>query len=323
MARRYRWFRWLTLLLPLVLVGCPAHTSKRKRRSSVMDDWDDEEEEGNGEEEEEDGEDGVSLGYRRLPDAVVQSNTTGRPRKRINKLRRILCEGRENDRVIFYLLKVSRHWYYYWLCSETKGRRASSRKGAKRVRRWLRGFKRQAESLSAGCSPGSRKAVLRGNHESGIRATAHCDGQIVLRFPDGGSGIRSFASQGGGGSGEVGGGGGGGGGGSGGGAGGSSGGTDCVCPRCPICPQVGGRECPDCPTPRPCPPPKVCPQCPRCDCTKQALAAGRKGFAQGVSKACKRICALIYTKCRKINPNTALCHQVSEYCAATCTGKKQ
>ena len=108
-----------------------------------------------------------------------------------------MCEGREDDRVIFYKLKVSRHWHYFWLCSETKGRRASSKVGAKRVQTWLRGFKRQASSLSAGCNSGSRKPVLRGTHESGIRATAHCDRQIILRFPDGGQGVRSFSSSGG------------------------------------------------------------------------------------------------------------------------------
>jgi hypothetical protein len=311
MVRRFRWFRWLSLLLPLLLVGCPAHLSKRNRRSSVVDDLDEEEdgEEEDDEEDEDDGDAKVRIRYKRLPDAVIQSSTTGRARKNIRKLRRLVCEGREDDRVIFYKLKVSRHWHYFWLCSETKGRRASSKVGAKRVQKWLRGFKRQASSLSAGCNNGSRKPVLRGTHESGIRATAHCDGQIILRFPDGGQGVRSFSSSGGGG-----------GGGSYSGGGGENSG-DCACPKCPTCPQVG-RSCPDCPTPRPCPrcpPPK---QCPKLDCSKQKLEAGRKGFGQGVRKACSRICKLIYGKCRKINPNTALCHQVSEYCAVTCTGKK-
>jgi hypothetical protein len=37
-----------------------------------------------------------------------------------------------------------------------------------------------------------------------------------------------------------------------------------------------------------------------------------------VDKACKRICDLVYKRCRSINPNTALCYQLSEYCAVEC-----
>jgi len=314
MSRRRRWFRWLALLLPIMLAGCPLQTSKRKHRTAIdeVDDesgeGDDEGGEGDDEGSDEGDDSGVNVRYKRLPDAVVQTSSTGKPRKSIGKLRRLLCEGREDDKVIFYLLKVSVHWHYFWLCSETRGRRASSRKGAKRVRRWLQGFKQQAESDSGGCKSASDKAVLQGNHESGIQATAHCNGQLVLQFPDGGRGIRTFTSQlgggAGGGTGDVG-----------------SGSSDCACPRCPICPQVG-RACPDCPTPQPCPRCPPLKECPACDCSKQTLEAGRKGFGQGVAKACKRICKLVYDKCRQINPNTALCHQVSEYCSVTCTGKK-
>ena len=51
-------------------------------------------------------------------------------------------------------------------------------------------------------------------------------------------------------------------------------------------------------------------------------AAGEKGFWQGVTKACRRICTLVYKKCRSIDPKTAMCYRVSEYCAETCAKKK-
>jgi hypothetical protein len=37
-----------------------------------------------------------------------------------------------------------------------------------------------------------------------------------------------------------------------------------------------------------------------------------------VEKACRKICQDIYNKCRSINPQTAMCYQLSEYCATTC-----
>lgn len=242
----------------------------------------------------------VSVSYNQLPDAVIERNDTGIPRQRVERLRQILCEGREGEALIFYRLIVSTHWHYYWLCSDTKARRASSRYGAGHIRRWLKGFKREAMVKSGACQAGVATPVLRGNHESGVRATAYCDGRIVLRFPDGGKTIKTFSSQGYSGA-PVG------------------GGTAATCPPCPACPQGGATQCPPCPPPRQCP---VCPppkQCPKCDCTKQMTEAGKKGFWQGVKKACDRICKMVYDECHRINPKTAMCHMVSEYCHTHCS----
>ena len=250
----------------------------------------------------------VLVNLQRLPDAVVETSTSGVPRNNVINLRRIYCEERAGDPVIFFQLVVSTHWHYYWICSDRRPHRASTPEGASRLRKWLVGFRMQASTESAGCSSGRHSPILQGTHESGTRAVAYCDGKLVLNFPDGGHSNKTFNSmvRGGGYQQPA-----------------SSGGT---CPSCPPqrrCPTAGARKCPDCP---PCPPQRVCPPCrcpkpppcPKLDCTKQQLAAGRKGFGQGVRKACKRICTKIYKFCRKLNPKTSLCYQTSEYCAKNC-----
>jgi hypothetical protein len=277
----------------------------RRRRPSSDDDDDNTSSGGGGDDS------AVNVTFEQLPDAVVERNDAGIPRQNVVRLRQILCEGRPGEAIIFYRLIVSTHWHYYWLCSDNRARRASSRYGANHIRNWLKGFRRQAATLSGGCSAASKKAVLRGTHESGVRATAYCNGQIVLRFPDGGKTIKSYSSQG-----YA--------------SGGSAaptaptyGGSAESCPPCPVCPRGGGvRGAGDCPQPRPCPPPRECPppkQCPACDCKKQMIDAGKKGFFQGVGKACARICMMIYNECRRLNPKTAMCHMLQEFCNKRCT----
>lgn len=254
----------------------------------------------------------VQIPFQRLADAVIERNVTGVPRSDANKLRRVFCEERSNEPVIFYHLIVSNHWHYLWLCSSDQPRRISSPFGASRLKRWLRGFTNQAVSNSAGCAGATHSIILRGNHESGIRAVATCDGQIVLTFPDSGRSVQAFTPQGGGGSyaAPV-----------------SGGGDTGTCPECPVCPTEGSGRCPECPTQRACPPQRSCPpqrecppppKCPACDCRDKVLTAGQEGFRQGMAKACKKVCTEIYTKCRSIDPKTAMCHMISEHCAETC-----
>ena len=255
----------------------------------------------------------VLVNLQRLSDAVVETSTSGVPRTNVARLRRIYCEERSGDPVIFFQLVVSTHWHYYWICSDRRPHRASTPEGVSRLRKWLIGFRMQAANESAGCSGARHTPILQGTHESGTRSVAYCDGQLVLHFPDGGQSKKIFQTRAGGGSYRP----------TPGGYTPSSGGT---CPACPAqrrCPSPGAMECPECPRCKTCPQcrcpkPLPCPKCPPPDCTKQTLAAGRKGFIQGVRKACKRICHKIYGKCRSINPKTAMCHMLQEYCMANC-----
>jgi len=308
-----RRFCWLAPLLAL-LAACPAQQSSSRRHDrSILDDLRDDERDNTGDDDSAssagDDDSTVSVSFQELPDVVRERNDSGIPRQNVDRLRQILCEGRAGEPVIFYRLIVSTHWHYYWLCSDTRPRRASSRYGAQNIRRWLKGFKREATLKSQACQAAGASPVLRGIHESGVRATAYCDGRIVLRFPDGGQTIKSYSSQGYGGGG-------------GGGYGGGGTGSASTCPPCPACPQTGAVGGNDCPPPRPCPPPRACPVCPPpkpCDCKPQMTEAGKKGFWQGVKKACDRICQMIYGECRRIDPKTAMCHMLSEYCATHCS----
>jgi len=245
----------------------------------------------------------VQIPFQRLPDAVVEHNNSGVPRNDPMRLHRIFCQDRGADQVIYYQLIVSRHWHYLWLCSSSKPSRISSRWGASRLKRWLRGFKNQAVSNSAGCASPTHTVTLRGSHESGIRAVAYCDGQIILTFPDGGRSVMAFQGS----TATVSG---------GGGYGGAA--PAASCPPC-RCPRAGSRKCPParCPAQRPCrcPPQRKCP--PK-NCSREIMAAGQKGFKQGVAKACRGVCQAIYKKCRSINPKTAMCHMISEHCAEKC-----
>ena len=47
--------------------------------------------------------------------------------------------------------------------------------------------------------------------------------------------------------------------------------------------------------------------------------AGKKGFWQGVKKACGRSCKMIYDECHRVDPKTAMCHMMSEYCHNHCS----
>lgn len=283
-----------TLVLALVmLAGCPAHQGGGGGYGGG----------GYGDGAGEGGNAQVQIPFQHLPDAVVENSSSGVPRNDPAHLRSIFCQARSADQIIFYHLIVSRHWHYLWLCSEQRPRRISSGWGGSRLKRWLRAFKNSAVSNSAGCGSPSHTVILRGPHESGIRAEAYCDGQIGLTFPDGGRSSLAFQGStavvsGGGYQAPV----------------QARGGT---CPVCQPCRKSSPQRCPvtRCP-PRPtCPPRRVCP--PK-DCRREILAAGQKGFKQGVTKACRSVCQEIYKKCRSINPKTALCHMVSEHCAEKC-----
>jgi hypothetical protein len=327
------------IVLPLLLAclaGCPAHQSgsfkegasseedeeetaprsrKRHKETDRDRETDRERETETKTTETADGE-GVRLKHEVLREAVQEESLDGRPRRNVEKLREALCEGQQSEPKVFYHIVVSSHWHYYWICSDPRPHKASSTSGAKNLRGWLEGFQRQARIMARDCPPGSGRHLLKGTHESGILINGFCDGRIVLSYPDGDERTVRFAD---------------------GSPAGEASGAPVPSPvrRPPPAPDPGGRACPPCgacpstrcrsaahcPACPACPPPRACPApppCPACDCSKPALAAGQKGFRQGVEKACKRICDMLYKKCRSIDPNTALCYQVSEYCAAEC-----
>ena len=305
----YRRLLLFALLLGPISVnaGCPAHGKNIR----ADDDWEDD--------EDDDARDrrrrrrrrrrrtrsrrsaAVLIQARRIAGAVVENSRSGRPREDLDELRQTLCEEREDDAVIFYQLVVSTQWHYYWLCSERRPQRAATPQGKRALLRWANALSRRAEAASAECRPGSRRRLFRETHESGTRARAYCDGRVVLSFPDGGKKTRYFTV-----------------------AGAAAPPRRAartrvdpgrsVCPVCTPCPTVSRPR--DCPRPRPCPPPRQCP-----NPQAQIRAAQQKAFWQGVKKACKRICTMVYKKCRSINPKTALCYQVSEYCAENCAKK--
>ena len=256
----------------------------------------------------------ISIPYKNVPDAIIENTIAAKQSHRnVNNARKALCENHESDDVIFYHLTISKHWHYYWLCSENKAHRVSTKTGQKRLNKWIADFKRQAGVQSRECTAGdSQRKCLTGTHDSGIQGVAYCDGRVVLTFPDGDRRTMSFDSQARAGSvaadnppGDD---------------GGDT--STATCPPCPTCPAVRGARCPDCPPPTPCPPPRACPACPACpvcNCKPKEVEAGKAGFTQGVKKACARICQMIYNKCRSLNPNTSLCYQVSDYCANECS----
>jgi hypothetical protein len=298
--------RPLLLLLLLTLGGCPATQSGSTRDDDEGGDKGSAGSEGGAAGDDDDDGTKVRIPYRKVPDAIVENSNGTRPRRDVARTRELLCEGRDTEDKIFYQLVISKHWYYYWLCSEPKARRVSTKVGSKRLNKWINDFKTQAGMMSRDCEPGSANKCITGTHESGIQASAYCDGRIVLNFPDGEKKTLSFKTQASGGSeGKI--------------EGGDEGDrSTATCPPCPTCPTVRGR-CPDCPAPTPCPPPRTCPVCPACDCRTKEVDAGKKGFAQGVKKACARICNLMYNKCRSINPGTAMCHMLAEYCSTDCS----
>lgn len=252
----------------------------------------------------------------RAVDAVVESNRTGRPRTDIEELREMLCEGRGAEPIIFYQLIVSRHWHYYWLCSSRIPLRAATTKGTQQLAKWLDRMDHQAKLQSAECVTKNQRSLFSMRHESGIRATAQCNGRIILRFPDGEKKTRFFVSN-------V--------------EEGKSPPKDAVdeetvsqqqCPACPLCPTCPRAE--GCPLSPPCPVQQECPLCPKClpqkDCPKMQSSPdldcrsfGQAAFAQGVRKACDFFCPQMYKKCRKtMGQQSAICHQLTEFCSQTC-----
>lgn len=294
MSSMWRKLCWLSSLLLLLQAACaPKHQLGGKDSLDEI--------QGNDGENEDHGGSGPRLGskddataavhvpFDQLPSAVIERNNTGIVHQQVDVLRQKLCKGQEDRSVIFYRLIVSSHWHYYWLCSGNRARRASSRLGAQHIRKWLNGFRGQAARLAGACTTASRKAVLRGTHKSGVRSVAYCNGEIVLHFPDGQKTVKRIDSE------------------------GQTAAADASCPPCPTV----SHSASNCPRPRPCaacPRPKPCPTC-----TNAMVEAGKKGFIQGVAKACSRICGLIYTECRRINSKTALCYMLQEYCTKNCS----
>lgn len=232
---------------------------------------------------------------------MVENSRTGKARSDIPGLRDTFCDGRVGERVIFYQLIVSRHWHYYWLCSSTKAKRAATRTGARKLASWLRRVKRRAQVESGDCERGATRRIFSQQHESGVQVKAYCDGVLILRYPDRGKttisfrGGETYAPSGG----NT-----------------TSGGASC--PRCPTCTTSSGRTCPPrepCPVCPRCPAQRQCPRCAAPNTKETCKTYGEKAFWMGVGQACKRICTAIYKQCRKINPKTAMCYQLSEYCA--------
>jgi hypothetical protein len=286
--------------IALLLVGCATQSGGRRRGRSGR------------------GAPILLQGVKRLSAAAIDFTKGAATDRNIGKLRNRLCEGREDRRLIFYQLVVSKHWHYYWLCSKKGALRAATRSGARQFGLWLRAIKNRARNASAECDPGSIKRLVRSRHKSGVLAKAYCDGVLILRYPDASKITTSFSR----------------------GALSSSPPArrpapnpqnnytnsttnrqptgrcppcDRICPQCPACPQSKGCPAPP-PCPR-CPRCKQCPTCPKPNPKTMCKAFGAKAFWQGVSKACKRICTAIYKKCRSINSKTAMCYQLSEYCA--------
>jgi hypothetical protein len=270
----------------------------------------------------------ILIRAQRAADAVVEANSSGRPRTDLAELRDTACQGRRDQPVIFYQMVVSKYWHYYWLCSELNPRRASTRKGGQSLRRFVGALNRRAQTESASCSSDARQRLFSKKHESGIRANVYCDGKIVLTYPDGGRSERQYQRQ-------------------------RVASTARQRPSCPSCPSVppcqpcraSTRECPACarcpapkrcaaprvcPPARRCPPARVCPPAKRCPkakpCPPQKACAkadcrkyGKVAFGQGVRKACSAFCPKMYKRCRKVmGKQSAICHQMEGYCEKKC-----
>ena len=281
---------------------------------------------------------------KKLPSAIVDF---GRQRHSPAELRRELCEEDDDEEVVFYQLVMSRHWHFYWLCSDDQPRRAASRKGDLLLRDWLDDVKQRAIEESGRCKNQSKRRLFSDVHRSGTKAVAMCDGTIILAFVDGGRRTSRFPmhrmTQ-------------------------TTGSVPdprpsnldvrdrrsypapmqkcppCPAARCPRCPVVRNTcapcsPCPKCPTPSPCPKPPVvrcprpecppprcpsrpcpkviCPECPKSNTPAACRTYGQKTFDKGVKQTCQRLCTAIYRKCRAMHgKQTALCYKLSEHCAA-------
>lgn len=231
----------------------------------------------------------VLIEAERLPEVLIERRRKAKSAEEIDELRQQLC-GESEDDVIFYQLIVGKHWHYYWLCSESDVQRAATTRGDKQLRQWVEEMQNEAQMESRQCTAGQSEALFNKPHESGTSAQAFCDGQIALIFPDGGKKWVRFTA------------------------------APIVASSQSALPRATSAACPP---PDPCPTCPKCPACatPRCDDSEGRRKAGEAGFWQGVAKACKRICTLVYQHCRSLNPNTSLCYQVSEHCAANCLKK--
>ena len=190
-----------------------------------------------------------------VSETVIVTSRTGKVQDNLANIRQEVCEGREDDPVIFYQLVVSDEWHYYWLCSKSKPIRAATSGGAKKLGSWVKRMREQAVADSNRCGTDISKRLFKKIHASGVQAKAYCNGSMVLRFPDASKKSFSFPVTGGGetqtGTNNDGGGG-----------------------------QTAAGGCPTCPT---CPPE-------RC----------KNSYSRGVGAACRRICTLIYKKCRAL-----------------------
>ena len=266
----------------------------------------------------------------RLANAVIDVSADGRLHRSPEALREKRCAGRVGDEVIFYQLVAAREWHYYWLCSSTKAKRAATEEGARGLNAWLASSRRRAKREARECDDGSTARMFKIQHSSGILLRAYCDGIISLTYPDRSKSTIAFTKEDAPSVSPV--------------PGMGQKPINVGCPPCRACPQ--GATCPappPCPTgnARRCPPPTQCPRCPeqqacpeaRCptpppcpSCPKAKPCAapntpaackafGEKAYWLGVKQACQRICTGIYRRCRKVDPKTSLCYQLSEFCA--------
>jgi hypothetical protein len=228
----------------------------------------------------------VLIDARRLPEAVVQRvglrNLQPPAPADIDEMREALCGGLE-DRLIFYQLVVSRHWHYYWLCSQDDAVRAMTPDGDRMLRAWLVHMQRRTLKLQRRCPASSTRRMFSERHASGTTGRAYCDGVVMLFFPDGGE--KSFEAH-----------------------------------RGPLTATVRQPGSPRREPKLPGPPPGTAPAAGRQSCAEPNTTAacrefGQKAFWQGVQRACSRICPAIFRRCRKLAPGNALCHQLSEHCA--------
>lgn len=229
----------------------------------------------------------VLIDASRLPEAVVQRvglHDMQRPAAAdIDEMREAICGGLE-DRLIFYQLVVSRHWHYYWLCSQEEPVRAMTPVGDRMLRAWLVHLQRRTLALERRCPRGSTRRIFSEKHASGTTARAYCDGVVMLFFPDGGE--KSFEAS----KGHM---------------------TAKVrrkgAPRREAgAPVSSGASAGRATGAARCAQPNTLAAC---------REFGEKAFWQGIRKACAKICPAVFQHCRKLSPGNEICHQLSEYCA--------
>lgn len=229
----------------------------------------------------------VLIDARRLPEAVVHRVGLGNlevPKAAdIDEMREALCGGLE-DRVIFYQLVISRHWHYYWLCSQDEPVRAMTPQGDQMLRIWLLQVQRRTLGDLPRCARGSTNRIFSQQHASGVTARAYCDGVVILLFPDGGE--KTFEAH----RGPL----------------SATARTQARDPRGPTNPEPARPTATT---------PPGAPACARDNTVAACREFGERAFWQGVGQACAKICPALFTKCRALAPGSDICHKLSEHCA--------